>query len=79
MPATSPGGPIDSGTEPNNHGQLAASSRGVYGLGDLKLMMVSSNKSQTTVITSTGKNVRLEGGTRLLLVSQPEAPAAANK
>ena len=79
LPASSPGGPIDSGTEPNNHGQLAPSSRGVYGLGDLKLMMISSNKSQTTVITSTGKNVRLEGGTRLLLVSQPEAPAAANK
>ncbi len=79
LPASSPGGPIDSGTEPNSHGQLAASSRGVYGLKDLKLMMVPSNKSQTTVITSTGKNVRLDGGTRLLLISHPEAPAAASK
>ncbi|MGC1485754.1 MAG: hypothetical protein WA789_18320 [Candidatus Acidiferrum sp.] len=79
MPASPPGAPSDTTPETNGRAQLPATSRGVYGLKDLKLMMVSSNKNQTTVITSTGKNVRLDGGTRLLLISQPEAPVAASK
>jgi hypothetical protein len=63
----------------NGAAQLSAKSRGVYGLSDLKLMVASSSAGQATVITSSGKNVHLDGGTRLLLVSQPEAAAAANK
>jgi hypothetical protein len=59
--------------------QLSPKSRGVYGLGDLKLMVASSNGSQTTVITSNGKNVRLDGGTRLLLVVPEQVTAAPNK
>ena len=58
---------------------LPANSRGVYGLKDLKLMEGSSNGSPKTVITSDGKNVRLDGGTRLLLITKAELPAAANK
>jgi hypothetical protein len=58
---------------------LPANSRGVYGLKDLKLMEASSNGSQKTVITSDGKNVRLDGGTRLLLISKAELPTAASK
>jgi hypothetical protein len=58
---------------------LSASSRGVYGLKDLKLMATSSNTSQTTVITSSGKNVHLDSGTRLLLVSQAGVPATPAK
>jgi hypothetical protein len=57
-------------------GQLPANSRGVYGLRDLKLMMSNSGTSQTTVLTSTGKNVHLDGGTRLLLVGQAQTAAA---
>ncbi len=79
MPAAPPDAPIDSTTEPDGHPQLPASSRGVYGLKDLKLMMVSSKTSQTTVITSGGKNVHLDGGTRLLLVAGAEAATAPNR
>ncbi len=61
----------------NGSAQLPANSRGVYGLKDLKLMASSSGANETTVITSSGKNVRLDSGTRLLLVSQPAAQAAA--
>ncbi|MGB7470436.1 MAG: hypothetical protein WBW58_13800, partial [Candidatus Acidiferrum sp.] len=71
--------PPDSTTEPSNRGQLPASSRGVYGLKDLKLMMVAAKQGQTTVIVSTGKDVRLDSGTRLLLVAQAEAPAVPSK
>jgi len=70
-----PGAPVDSTTEPNGRSQLSANSRGVYGLKDLKLIAASSNTSQTTIITSSGKNVRLDSGTRLLLVSQAGVPA----
>jgi hypothetical protein len=74
-----PGGAASSTSDSNGAAQLSANSRGVYGLNDLKLMEASSNASQTTVITSSGKNVHLDSGTRLLLVSQPEAPSAASK
>lgn len=79
MPASPSGAPADSTMEPNSRAQLPASSRGVYGLKDLKLMMDSSKTSQTTVLVSSGKDVHLDGGTRLLLVAQAEAPAAPNK
>lgn len=58
-------------------GPLPPNSRGVYGLNGLQLMMESSQTSQKTVITSTGKNVHLDGGTRLLLVEQPPARATS--
>jgi hypothetical protein len=74
-----PGGAPSSTMGSNGAAQLSANSRGVYGLNDLKLMEDSSNASQTTVITSSGKNVHLDSGTRFLLVSQPEAPSAASK
>jgi hypothetical protein len=64
---------------PIERGPLPAKSRGVYGLSGLKLMQENANGQSTTVITSTGKNVRLDSGTRLLLVAQPEAPAAAKQ
>jgi hypothetical protein len=62
---------------PGSNGPLSASARGVYGLGDLKLMEGTSSAGQTTVLTSTGKNIHLDGGTRLLLVAQGQATAAA--
>jgi hypothetical protein len=51
----------------------------VYGLPGLQLMMVTTKESQGTVITSTGKNVRLDGGTRLLLIAQAGEPATAKQ
>jgi hypothetical protein len=62
---------------PTERGPLPAKSRGVYGLSGLKLLKANSNGQPTNVITSTGKNVRLESGTRMLLVAQPEAATAA--
>jgi hypothetical protein len=72
-PTATPGTPNYPGAAGGTMGsngaeQLSAKSRGVYGLSDLKLMVASSGASQTTVITSSGKNVHLDGGTRLLLV-----------
>lgn len=49
---------------------LPASARGVYGMRDLKLMETKSPAGQTTFLTSTGKEVRLDSGTRLLLLVQ---------
>lgn len=76
-PASSAPVPNGSTTE-SNPSQLPANSRGIYGLKDLKLMENKSAAGQTTVITSEGKNVRLDGGTRLLLIAQGTTAAAAS-
>jgi hypothetical protein len=80
-PATTgyPGSAADSTMGPNGGAQLSAKSRGVYGLGDLKLMSASSGAGQTIVITSSGKNVHLDGGTRLLLVVPDQVAVAPSK
>ena len=77
--ASNPGGGADSTMGPNGGTQLSAKSRGVYGLGDLKLMAASSGAGQTIVITSGGKNVHLDGGTRLLLVVPEQVAVAPSK
>jgi hypothetical protein len=58
-------------------GPLRSNSRGMYGLPGLSLAIATSGKAEVSVITSHGKNVHIDGGTRLLLVSQPEAAAAS--
>jgi hypothetical protein len=63
----------------NSAGQLTSSSRGVFGLNGVNLVTDASSATQGSVITSTGKNVHLDSGTRLLLVSQSEASATPNK
>jgi len=74
-------GATESSDTPSVAGTLPASSRGIYGLKDLKLMMNRSkdNNSPSTVITSTGKDVHLDSGTRLLLVTSATAPAASGQ
>jgi hypothetical protein len=57
----------------NSAGQLTSNSRGVFGLNGLNLNSAASNATQGSVITSTGKNVHLDSGTRMLLVSQGAA------
>ena len=42
---------------------------GVYGLDGLSLEAASASSPQSAVIVSSGKSVRLDGGTRLLLVT----------
>jgi hypothetical protein len=53
----------------NAAGQLASNSRGVFGLNGLNLNLAGSNSTQGSLITSTGKNVHLDSGTRMLIVS----------
>jgi hypothetical protein len=57
----------------NAAGQLTSNSQGVFGLSGLSLSSAASNDTQGSVITSTGKNVHLDSGTRMLLVTQGEA------
>jgi hypothetical protein len=49
---------------------LKPNSRGVFGLSGLSLDESTANSGQGTLIHSAGKTVRLDGGTRLLLVTQ---------
>jgi hypothetical protein len=53
----------------DNGGQLTANSRGVYGLSSLSLSAAATDSMHGAVITSTGKNVHLDSGTRVLLVA----------
>ena len=60
----------------NGAGQLTSNSQGVFGLNGLNLSAAASNATQGSLITSAGKNVHLDSGTRMLLVSQAAASAA---
>jgi hypothetical protein len=57
----------------NAAGQLTSNSQGVFGLEGLNLNAAASNSTQGSLITSTSKNVHLDSGTHLLLVSQAQA------
>ncbi len=70
----------------NAAGQLTSNSQGVFGLNGLNLNAAASNATQGSVITSAGKNVHLDSGTRMLLVSSAQTgsqsetkPAAGSK
>ncbi len=54
-------------------GLLTAGSSGVFGLRDMGLASTASGTAQGSLITSTGKRIRLDQGTRMLLSSQAEA------
>ncbi len=56
----------------NTAGQLTSNSQGVFGLHGLNLSAAGSNATEGSVITSAGKNVHLDSGTRMLLVSRAE-------
>ena len=60
----------------NAAGQLTSNSQGVFGLNGLNLNTAASNATQGTMITSAGKNVHLDSGTRMLLVTQAQAGSA---
>jgi hypothetical protein len=83
-PTATPGTPNYPGAADGTMGssgaaQLSAKSRGVYGLSDLKLMVASAGASQTTIIVSSGKNVHLDSGTRLLLVAPEQVAPVPSK
>lgn len=61
------------GGDSNFAGPLSANTRGVYGLQGVRL---NANENGA-VLTSSAKNVHLDGGTRLLLTVQPQSATAA--
>src|SRR5713226_8621406 len=63
----------------NAAGQLTSNSQGVFGLEGLNLNAAASNSTQGSLITSTSKNVHLDSGTQLLLVSQAQASTESPK
>lgn len=52
----------------SSSGRLLAGSRGVFGLRDLDIAAAAAGGARGTLITSASRNVRLDGGTQLLLV-----------
>jgi hypothetical protein len=79
---TSPAGPTESypsagasGGPSGDSGPLPPNMRGVYGLNGVS--MSANANGEGTVLTSTAKNVHLDGGTRLLLAVQPQSASAA--
>lgn len=63
----------------NAFGQLSAQSKGVFGLDGIHLAADASSATQGSLITSSGRSVHLDSGTRLLLVWQAETPAPSSK
>src|SRR6266850_181381 len=70
--ANSTGAP---GGEPNSGGPLPANMLGVYGLDGVRI--TANANGEGTVLTSSAKNVHLDGGTRLLLAVQPQSASTA--
>jgi hypothetical protein len=64
---------------PNSAGQLTSNSQGVFGMNGLNLKAAETGSAQGSLITSAGKNVHLESGTRMLLVSQASTSGMPNK
>ena len=60
------GGAINGATR-GATGQLSSQSQGVIGMRGLSLSSAASNSTSGSVITSTGKDVRLDSGTQMLL------------
>jgi hypothetical protein len=76
-PSASANGGNANGTpgDSNSAGPLPANARGVYGFEGLR--MNANANGEGTVLTSSAKNVHLDGGTRLLLMVQPQAASAS--
>lgn len=55
----------------NSNGRLTPASRGVFGMKGIGLTQSSVGTEQAAVITSTGKDVHLDNGTQILLVTRP--------
>lgn len=63
----------------NAAGQLRSNSRGVFNLSGVSLNSSATNEAQASVITSAGKNVHLDSGTRILMVTQTAVSATPNR
>jgi hypothetical protein len=62
----------------NSAGRLSSNSRGVFGLEGINLNSTASNDTQGSLITSTGKNVHLDSGTQMLLVTHGQTSASSS-
>ncbi|HET6930120.1 MAG TPA: hypothetical protein VFI45_07345 [Candidatus Acidoferrum sp.] len=63
----------------NAAGQLTSSSQGVFGLQGVNLSSATSGAAQGSVITSAGKNLHLDSGTQMLLVTRAAGSAETPK
>src|SRR6266481_4319706 len=63
----------------NAAGQLTSSSQGVFGLQGVNLSSATTGAAQGSLITCTGKNLHLDSGTQLLLVTQAAGAAETPK
>ncbi|HET7105178.1 MAG TPA: hypothetical protein VFI38_00090 [Candidatus Acidoferrum sp.] len=63
----------------NAAGQLTSSSQGVFGLQGVNLSSATTGAAQGSVITSAGKNLHLDSGTQMLLVTQAAGSAETPK
>jgi hypothetical protein len=70
------GSSTDSGL--SSDGQLTPDSHGVYGMSGVRLTADVSKAAPVSIVSSTGKNLKLDSGTRLLLVSIADVPAKTN-
>jgi hypothetical protein len=59
----------------NAAGQLTSNSSGVFSMNGLSLNSVATNGTQGSIVTSAGKNVHLDSGTRILMVTHTTASA----
>jgi hypothetical protein len=75
-PSAEPNG--TSAAQPNAAGPLPAGAHGVYGLQGVRLVKATAGNTDSSVIVSDGKNLRLDKGTRMLLVGQPQSGATAS-
>ena len=57
-------------------GQLTPESHGVYGMSGVRLSADVSKPMPISIVSSNGKNVRLDSGIRLLLISVADVPAS---
>lgn len=57
----------------NTAGNLTSNSRGVFGLEGVNLNSAATSSTGSSLITSSSRNVHLDSGTQLLLVSRGEA------
>jgi hypothetical protein len=62
----------------NAAGRLTGNSHGVFGLEGISLNSAATSNAGESLITSTGKNVHLDSGTKLLLVAQAGGSAGPN-
>jgi hypothetical protein len=62
----------------NSSGMLTSGSKGVFGINGLGFASSSAGSAQDSVITSSTRNVRLDGGTRMLLVDSADGAATAS-